>query len=203
MLCDEKPATSRADYGAVGPNLRPGNWSDFGLKGYRLQDAPLDPGQEHIKKKQDCRYRSESQVVTVPRAFSSALCLFSASRGRAARRIPSTLVMVSGVFTPVFTPGGLLTVTSQLREDGQIEIAVQDTGPGLPLDKADEIFNAFFTTKPEGSGMGLAICKSIVESQGGRIWADGNDERGATFHFTLPPVTPSSIEGELPPLIHT
>ena len=82
--------------------------------------------------------------------------------------------------------GGVLTVKSQLGEDGQIEISVNDTGPGLPLGKADQIFDAFFTTKPQGSGMGLAISKSIVESQGGRIWANGDGGRGATFHFTLP-----------------
>jgi C4-dicarboxylate-specific signal transduction histidine kinase len=82
--------------------------------------------------------------------------------------------------------GGELTVKSQLREDGQIEIAVKDTGPGLPAGKADQIFDAFFTTKPEGSGMGLAISKSIVESQGGRIWASSDGGRGATFQFTLP-----------------
>jgi signal transduction histidine kinase len=82
--------------------------------------------------------------------------------------------------------GGVLTVKSQLGEDGQIEISVSDTGPGLPLGKADQIFDAFFTTKPQGSGMGLAISKSIVESHGGRIWANGDGGRGATFHFTLP-----------------
>jgi signal transduction histidine kinase len=73
-----------------------------------------------------------------------------------------------------------------MREDNYIEISVNDTGSGLPLGNADQIFDAFFTTKPQGSGMGLAICKSIVESQGGRIWADGDGGRGATFHFTLP-----------------
>jgi len=56
----------------------------------------------------------------------------------------------------------------------------------LPPGKADELFNTFFTTKPQGSGMGLAISKSIVESHGGRIWATGDGGRGATFHFTLP-----------------
>jgi signal transduction histidine kinase len=57
---------------------------------------------------------------------------------------------------------------------------------GLPAERADDIFNAFFTTKPQGSGMGLAICRSIVESHGGRLWAASHDGRGATFHFNLP-----------------
>jgi PAS domain S-box-containing protein len=82
--------------------------------------------------------------------------------------------------------GGALTVKSRLGEDRQIEIAVEDTGPGLPVGMAEQIFDAFFTTRPEGSGMGLAICKSIVESHGGRLWATANAGRGTTFHFTLP-----------------
>jgi PAS domain S-box-containing protein len=90
--------------------------------------------------------------------------------------------------------GGVLSVKAHLCDDGEIEVAVKDTGPGLPPDRADQIFDAFFTTKPEGSGMGLAICKSIIESQGGRIWADSNSGRGATFHFTLPTVKSSSAE---------
>ncbi len=82
--------------------------------------------------------------------------------------------------------GGVLTVTSQLDEDGHVVISVSDTGVGLPAEKADEIFHAFVTTKPQGSGMGLAISRSIVESHGGRLWATANDGRGATFSFTLP-----------------
>jgi signal transduction histidine kinase len=60
---------------------------------------------------------------------------------------------------------------------------------GLPTDKGDQIFSAFFTTKTQGSGMGLAISRSILESHGGRLWATANDGRGATFHFTLPTQT--------------
>ena len=82
--------------------------------------------------------------------------------------------------------GGVLTVKSRLGDDGQIHISVNDTGPGPPPGKADQIFDAFFTTKPQGSGMGLAISKSIIESHDGRIWANSDGERGATFHFTLP-----------------
>ena len=80
---------------------------------------------------------------------------------------------------------GVLTVKSQLGDVGQVMISVSDTGVGLPADKADEIFKAFVTTKPQGSGMGLAISRSIVESYCGRLWATANDGRGATFHFTL------------------
>ena len=81
--------------------------------------------------------------------------------------------------------GGKLTVKSQPR-DGQLQFSVSDTGVGLPMEKMDQIFSAFFTTKPQGSGMGLAISRSIVESHGGRLWASANDGRGATFHFSLP-----------------
>ncbi|HXO32554.1 MAG TPA: ATP-binding protein [Candidatus Acidoferrales bacterium] len=83
--------------------------------------------------------------------------------------------------------GGELTVNSQLQ-DGQFQFSVSDTGVGLPKEKMDQIFSAFFTTKPQGSGMGLSISRSIVESHGGRLWATANDGRGATFHFTLPTV---------------
>jgi PAS domain S-box-containing protein len=82
--------------------------------------------------------------------------------------------------------GGVLTVKTGRDEGGQVLISVSDTGVGLPAERADEIFNAFFTTKPQGSGMGLAISRSIVESHGGRLWATSHDGRGATFHFTLP-----------------
>jgi PAS domain S-box-containing protein len=95
--------------------------------------------------------------------------------------------------------GGVLTVKSQSPEEGQIQISVSDTGPGLPPGESGQIFDAFFTTKPHGSGMGLAISKTIVESHGGRIWANGNGGRGATFHLTLPARTAeaeaSSAEG--------
>jgi PAS domain S-box-containing protein len=82
--------------------------------------------------------------------------------------------------------GGELIIKSQLREDCKLQISVTDNGVGLPPEKADQIFNAFFTTKPQGTGLGLAITRSIVESHGGRVWATANSERGTTFHFTLP-----------------
>ncbi len=89
--------------------------------------------------------------------------------------------------------GGELKIKTELGQEGSLLISVSDTGVGLPAENINEIFNAFFTTKPEGSGMGLAISRSIIESHGGRLWATGNDGRGATFQLTLPAeVTASS-----------
>jgi PAS domain S-box-containing protein len=82
--------------------------------------------------------------------------------------------------------GGVCMVKSQSDGNDQVLVSVSDTGVGLPAEKAHQIFDAFFTTKTQGSGMGLAISRSIVESHGGRLWATPNDGRGATFCFTLP-----------------
>jgi len=82
--------------------------------------------------------------------------------------------------------GGQLTIRSLRGESGQLLISVSDTGMGLPPDQADQIFNAFFSTKAQGTGMGLSISRSIIESHGGRLWATSNSGRGATFNFTLP-----------------
>jgi PAS domain S-box-containing protein len=82
--------------------------------------------------------------------------------------------------------GGHLTIKSQQNPEDQVLISVSDSGIGLPPERADKVFDAFFTTKPQGTGMGLSISRSIIESHGGRLWAKGNSDRGATFQFTLP-----------------
>jgi signal transduction histidine kinase len=81
---------------------------------------------------------------------------------------------------------GLLTITSKQREDGQLMVSVGDSGLGLPAEGADRIFEAFFTTKPDGTGIGLPLSRRIIESHGGRLWANANTPRGAVFHFTVP-----------------
>jgi len=83
-------------------------------------------------------------------------------------------------------PPGKLTVKSQLAENGEILTSISDTGVGLSAEQAEQIFNAFFTTKAHGTGMGLPISRSIIESHGGRLWATSNSGPGVTFQFTLP-----------------
>ena len=79
-----------------------------------------------------------------------------------------------------------LVIQSQRAETEQLLVSVSDTGVGLPPQEVSQIFNAFFTTKPGGTGMGLSISRSIVESHGGRVWAADNSPHGASFHLTLP-----------------
>jgi PAS domain S-box-containing protein len=81
--------------------------------------------------------------------------------------------------------GGELTITSKKTAEGQLLISVGDSGVGIAPDRADRIFEAFFTTKPQGTGMGLSISRKIIESHGGRLWVSANPGRGATFQFTL------------------
>jgi C4-dicarboxylate-specific signal transduction histidine kinase len=79
-----------------------------------------------------------------------------------------------------------LAIKSQRTENEEVVVSVSDSGVGLPPQQTEQIFNAFFTTKAHGTGMGLRISHSIIESHDGRLWAADNSPRGASFHFTLP-----------------
>jgi PAS domain S-box-containing protein len=95
-------------------------------------------------------------------------------------------LMLNGIDAMKEMSGGPeLTIKSEV-DHGELTVTVTDTGVGLPPEKADQIFRAFFTTKDNGTGMGLSISRSIIESHGGRLWFSGNSGRGAAFQFTLP-----------------
>jgi signal transduction histidine kinase len=79
-----------------------------------------------------------------------------------------------------------LLISSEDDGTDGVRVAVQDSGPGLIPESLEHLFDAFYTTKPGGMGMGLSICRSIIEAHGGRIWATPNIPRGAAFQFTLP-----------------
>ena len=86
-----------------------------------------------------------------------------------------------------------LTIRTRAGKNGDVEVLVGDRGHGLPADAADRVFDSFFSTKPHGMGMGLAISRSIIEFHRGRLWASPSGECGATFQFTLPTVTGVSV----------
>jgi len=129
------------------------------------------------------RGEANEYAVSIRTDLAADLPLLTADRVQLQQVLMN--LMLNGIEAMKET-GGVLTVKTGPGEDGQVLISVSDTGVGLPAGRADEIFNAFFTTKPQGTGMGLAISHSIVESHGGRLWATSHDGRGATFHFILP-----------------
>jgi signal transduction histidine kinase len=83
----------------------------------------------------------------------------------------------------------ILAVRSSKDESQNLFVAVRDTGPGIDPANMERLFDAFFTTKPDGMGMGLAISRTIIESHGGRLWATSNSPKGAVFQFQLPPAS--------------
>jgi len=79
-----------------------------------------------------------------------------------------------------------ILIRSQQHEAGQVHVAVLDSGIGIESETAEQLFSAFFTTKPSGMGMGLSISRSIIRAHGGRLWASTNADHGAAFQFTVP-----------------
>jgi len=131
--------------------------------------------------------RSEATRYSVPIRAELAAGLPKVKADRVQLQQVFMNLMLNGIDAMKGTgAAGELTVRSERGSNGQLLISVSDTGVGLPPQEADLIFNAFFTTKPTGTGMGLPISRSIIESHGGRLWAAANSGRGATFQFTLP-----------------
>ena len=79
-----------------------------------------------------------------------------------------------------------LLISTEQNQTGDVLVAVRDSGPGIDPEHLERVFEAFYTTKSSGVGMGLSICRSIIDAHGGRLWADANEPRGAVFQFTLP-----------------
>src|SRR5207249_11792013 len=91
----------------------------------------------------------------------------------------------SEAMTQVITPRELL-ISSGADDSKGVLVVVRDSGAGLDSKSLERLFEPFYTTKPQGMGMGLVICRSIMQANGGRLWATSNRDRGASFHFSLP-----------------
>jgi signal transduction histidine kinase len=112
--------------------------------------------------------------------------MISASRGQLQEVILNLVSNAVDAMRPITDRAHVLKVSSTFASGQGVLIAIADTGTGIDPKNVDGLFDAFFTTKLQGTGMGLAICRSIVEAHGGRLSAAPNEPHGAVFRFTLP-----------------
>jgi PAS domain S-box-containing protein len=129
------------------------------------------------------RDTADRSSISIHAELDPALAMTSADRVQLQQVLMN--LMLNGI-EAMKGASGALTITSKQDEDGQLTVSVGDSGIGLPAEGAERLFEAFFTTKPDGTGIGLSLSRRIIESHGGRLWASANAPRGAVFHFTVP-----------------
>jgi signal transduction histidine kinase len=123
--------------------------------------------------------------ISVSTQLADRLPVVEADRVQLQQVVLNLIVNALDAMVAAEGPRELLISTGTV-EAGGVLVAVQDSGPGLKAAMLERVFESFYTTKPNGLGMGLSICRSIIEAHGGRLWAGANRRRGTTFQFTLP-----------------
>jgi PAS domain S-box-containing protein len=151
------------------------------------QKAPLDVN--HAVNEAIALVQREmfSHRVSLRMELSRALPVVLADRTQLQQVIINLVMNAIDAMQQVTDRPRELVIQSHQVEAHQVQVTVKDCGVGISAENADRLFNAFFTTKTTGMGMGLSICRSIIAAHGGRLWAEPNLLHGATFHFTLPP----------------
>ncbi len=127
-----------------------------------------------------------SSRVALRVEYASALPVILADRVQLQQVILNLVINGIEAMQPITDRSRELVIRSEQDDAQQVRVTVTDCGVGFSADSTDRLFNTFFTTKSSGMGMGLSICRSIIELHGGRIWAVPHDPHGATIHFTLP-----------------
>jgi PAS domain S-box-containing protein len=158
------------------------------LRSFYKKDIPLDREEVDLKdviREMTDLFRTEAvrYSITIDSELDAALPNILADRVQLQQVFMNLML---NAIEAMKDGGGELRIAARANLEGQLMISISDTGVGLPAGNADRIFDAFHTTKPQGTGMGLTITRSLVESHGGRVWATCNPGSGATFHFTLP-----------------
>jgi PAS domain S-box-containing protein len=150
------------------------------------QKAPLDVNHAVSEAIVFVRRELLSHQVSLRMDLSRALPVVLADRTQLQQVIINLVINAIDAMQQVMDRPRELVIQSHQVEAHQVQVTVNDCGVGISAENADRLFNAFFTTKSSGMGMGLSICRSIIAGHGGRIWAEPNLPHGATFHFTLP-----------------
>jgi signal transduction histidine kinase len=124
--------------------------------------------------------------ASVQTAFGEGLPLIEGDRVQLQQVVLNLIVNAVQAMGTVEQGPRELSITTDRAEPSGVLVAVKDSGPGLAPASLERLFDPFYTTKPEGLGMGLSICRSIIEAHGGRLWVTANRPRGAIFNFTMP-----------------
>jgi signal transduction histidine kinase len=118
--------------------------------------------------------------------LSSELPYVQADRVQLQQVLLNLIINAKDAMKPVQDRPHVLRIQSKYHQKHAVLVAVEDSGVGLNPEEMEKLFKTFYTTKTEGLGMGLSICRSIIEGHGGRLWAESNEGSGARFQFTLP-----------------
>jgi len=132
------------------------------------------------------RREALSHRVTIRLQLASGLPPVRADRIQLQQVIINLAINGVQAMTTVTDRARVLTIQTEQHKSDQVLVAVQDVGVGVEPDELDRLFSAFYTTKPDGMGIGLSICRSIIDAHGGRVWASRNIGSGTTFQFTVP-----------------
>ena len=151
-----------------------------------IEKAPLDINDVVRDTIALVRRELVSHQVSLRTDFASALPMIQADRVQLQQVIINLVMNGIEAMQAVTDRPRELVIRSRQDEKQQVLTSVTDCGVGISVENADRLFNAFFTTKASGIGMGLSICRSIIEGHGGRLWAIANVPHGTTFQFTLP-----------------
>ena len=132
------------------------------------------------------RDEAQKNGVAVRTQLADGLPLIQGDRVQLQQVILNLIVNAVQAMSSVSEGARDLLISTGTAESDRVLVAVRDSGPGLPPSSAERLFEAFYTTKADGMGMGLSICRSMIEAHGGRLWASANEPHGAVFRFTVP-----------------
>jgi C4-dicarboxylate-specific signal transduction histidine kinase len=124
--------------------------------------------------------------VSVHTAVSDAVAAVQADRIQLQQVLMNLILNAVEAMSSTTEGPRELSISADVRDSGAVLVSVRDSGPGIDPEHLDRLFKPFFTTKATGIGMGLSICRSIIDAHGGRLWAEPNSPRGSVFHFSLP-----------------
>jgi two-component system sensor kinase FixL len=127
-----------------------------------------------------------SKDVDLHTALAQELPLISGDSVPLQQLLLNLITNACNAMSDVGAPGRRLIVRTSFALGEGVRVTVSDSGHGIPDDNLERIFEPFFTTRPEGMGLGLTVCRTIISVHGGRLWAENNPDRGASFHFILP-----------------